>query len=191
MQLSFLSTCSLSFIAQWCTQCVLSDRLQCTWSHGRGSVSSSDLSNYYEYVTEYKEATSATWQELLRWKHSETASGIQSAPLSGLKHNTEYDMRLTLYRVVRSNTDKTDSETRTFKTACTGKSAAFFASLSKCLDLGSAKDTFTIVVYFMYGQHSTLAVYSGLALVWVCLCVQPPHWGVQPLKWIHFTLQPL
>ena len=97
-----------------------------------------DLSNYYEYIIEYKEETSSTWRELLRRKHSETTPGMQSEPLNGLTHDTEYDVRLTSYRVMRSNPEDTDSETETFKTECIGKSAASFASLLKCLDLGSA-----------------------------------------------------
>ena len=119
---------------------------QITWQ--RISVSS-DLSNNYEYLIEYKEETSSTWQELLRRKHSETTSNTQSDPLRDLTHNTEYEVRLTLYRVVGSNVDVTDSETRTFKTECTGKNAAFFASLFRCLDPGSAKDMLTIDVHFI------------------------------------------
>ena len=135
---------------------------QITWK--RISISS-DLSNYYEYVIEYKEKTSSTWQELLRRKHSENTSSTQSESLSGLTYNTEYDMRLTLYRVVRSNTDDTDSETETFNTVCIGKNAALFASLFKCLDPGSAKDTLTIDVYFYYGSIALFRGYSGLAMV--------------------------
>ena len=135
---------------------------QITWQ--RISVSS-DLSNYYEYVIEYKEETSSTWQELLRRKHSETTSNIESDPLRGLTHNTEYDVRLTLYRVVSSNAEDTDSETETFNTQCTGKNAAFFASVFECLDLGSAMDTFTMDVYFIVAKIACLRGYSGLALV--------------------------
>ena len=107
-----------------------------TWR--RISVSS-DLSDYYGYVIEYKEETSSTWQELLRRKHSESKSSTPSASLSGLTHNTEYNVRLRLYRVVRGNTDDTDSEKGAFKTKCIGKNAAFFAFLFKCLALGSAR----------------------------------------------------
>ena len=152
-----------------------------TWK--RSSVSS-DLSNYYEFVIEYKEETSSTWQELLGRKHSETTSDTQSIPLSGLTYNTEYDVRLTLYRVMKSNRDDTDSETRTFKTYCIGKNAAFFASLFQCLDLGSAKDTLTSDVYFLIANAALFRGYSGLALVRVCV-----SW--HPLKWIKFTLQSL
>ena len=143
---------------------------------------SSDLNNYYEYVIEYKEETSSSWQELLSRKHSEITSSAQYELLMGLTHNTEYDVKLTLYRVMRSNTDNTDSETRRFKTDCTGKNTAFFASLFKRLDPGSAKDTLTIDVYFIMARIALSRVHSDLALVWVCLCFQPPHWGVQPLK---------
>ena len=106
----------------------------------------SNLSNYYEYAIEYKQVTSSTWQELLRRKHSETTSGTLSEPISGLTYNAEYEVRLTSYRVVGSNTDDTDSETRTFNTECIGKNAAFFAFLFKCLGPGSAKDALTVDV---------------------------------------------
>ena len=126
---------------------------------------SSDLSNYYEYVIEYKEETSSSWQELLGIKHSETTSSTQSVTLSGLTYNTEYNVRLTSYRVVRNNIDSTDRETRTFKTYCIGKNAAFFASLFQCLDLGSSKDTLTIDVYFLIANIALFRAYSGLILV--------------------------
>ena len=86
----------------------------------------SELSDYYEYVIEYKKDTSSNWQDLLKITHSETTSDTyQYSSLSGLTHNTEYDVRLTSYREVGTNREQTDRKTSTFQTDCIGKKATF------------------------------------------------------------------
>ena len=110
-----------------------------TWKRISTVPTNPDLSNYYEYVIEYKQGTSSTWQELLRRKHSETTSSTQSDPLTDLTHSTEYDVRLTSYRVVRTTREETGSESRTFTTEDKGKNTTFLKPLFKSIDLGSAK----------------------------------------------------
>lgn len=97
-----------------------------------------ELSDYYQYVIEYKEVTSSDWTEWGSLSHdpssdqrdtptalifqSDNADKYQEATLTGLTYNTGYDVRVKSYRVLGSNREETGiTQEYRIQTTCRGR----------------------------------------------------------------------
>lgn len=82
-----------------------------------------DLSDYYQYVIEYKEtgwiSSWGEWQT--RHSHDHLSSQYQNGVLAELTHYKEYYVRVKSYRILNDDREETGvTSYRRFQTKCTG-----------------------------------------------------------------------